>query len=183
MAKIDHLGFDSGEADVVVNVGASVTNIIVHVGGVPRFVRIVPMGGADITDAIAERLGVGLDEAETVKHQSALSEHPGQFATERAEAKVIESAGSAFIDEIRNSLDYYKAQPTSTPVRRLILAGGGARLGGLAHRLATSTHLPVEQGSVLASLRVGNVGLTSEQLEYVDPLASVPVGLAMGVAS
>jgi type IV pilus assembly protein PilM len=183
MAKIDHLGFDSGEADVVVNVGASVTNIIVHAGGVPRFVRIVPMGGADITDAIAERLGVGLDEAETVKHQSALSEHPGQFATERAEAKVIESAGSAFIDEIRNSLDYYKAQPTSTPVRRLILAGGGARLGGLAHRLATSTHLPVEQGSVLASLRVGNVGLTSEQLEYVDPLASVPVGLAMGVAS
>jgi type IV pilus assembly protein PilM len=184
MANVDHLGLDQRQADVVVNVGASVTNIIVHSGGVPRFVRIVPMGGADITDALAERLGVGLDEAETVKQSAGLPDHPGALDDTRPELEIIESAGTAFVDEIRNSLDYYKAQPASTPVRRLILAGGGARLGGLARRLAASTRLPVEHGSVLNSIRVGSkVGLTSEQLEYVDPLATVPVGLAMGVAS
>jgi LmbE family N-acetylglucosaminyl deacetylase len=39
----------------LVYIGARVTNIIVHEGGTPRFVRILLMGGADVTDALSER--------------------------------------------------------------------------------------------------------------------------------
>ncbi len=46
------------EAEALVDIGASVTNIVVHSGGVPRFVRILLMGGADITEMIADRMGV-----------------------------------------------------------------------------------------------------------------------------
>jgi type IV pilus assembly protein PilM len=182
VASFDHLGVNSGEAEAAVNVGASITNIIVHSGGVPRFVRIVPMGGADITDAIAERFGMSLEQAESAKQNSGLADRTPLTEGPATETTVIESVGSAFVDEIRNSLDYYLAQPSAVKINRVVLTGGGGRLGGLAKRLALATRLPVVEASVIGSLHIGKVGLSPEQLAYVDPLASVPVGLAMGVA-
>jgi len=35
----------------------------------------------------------------------------------------------------------------------------------------------------MSVLQLGNTGLTAEQLAIVEPLATVPVGLALGVAS
>jgi hypothetical protein len=35
----------------------------------------------------------------------------------------------------------------------------------------------------MSALKLGKTGLTEEQLAYVEPMVSVPVGLAMGVAS
>jgi type IV pilus assembly protein PilM len=183
MAQFDDLGLASGEAEAVVNVGASVTNLIVHTGGVPRFVRIIPMGGADITDALAERLGVTLDEAEAIKQVTGFLEHPDAGFDAAPEVKIIEATGTTFIDEVRTSLEYYKAQPTAYPIKRITLTGGGTRLSGLGDRLALATRLPVKDGSVLSTVRLGKLGLDHDQLAYVDPLASVPVGLAMGVAS
>ena len=66
------------EAEALVDVGASVTNIVVHQSGVPRFVRILLMGGSDITEAVAERLGVPAEEAEAVKQSAGLALIPGQ---------------------------------------------------------------------------------------------------------
>ena len=45
------------EVEALVDIGARVTNIVVHQGGVPRFIRILLMGGQDLTDAVAERHG------------------------------------------------------------------------------------------------------------------------------
>jgi type IV pilus assembly protein PilM len=150
---------------------------------VPRFVRIIPMGGADITDAIAERLGVTLEDAEGIKQVTGFAEHLGNGGDLTPEAKVIEATGATFVDEVRTSLEYYKAQPTAYPIGRVVLTGGGTRLTGLADRLAAATRLRVQDGSVLSTVRLGKLGLDHDQLAYVDPLASVPVGLAMGVAS
>ena len=182
LAPLDELGLDGVEAEAVVDVGASVTNIVVHQGGVPKFVRILLMGGGDITDSIAERLGVPFEEAEGLKQSRSLSE-TGPAPDDHAASRLIEQGASAFVEEVRGSLDYYLAQAGSVRLRRLVLSGGGGRLGGLAQRLASATRLPVEPGSPLPTLKIGKTGLSPEQLSYVEPLASVPVGLALGVAS
>jgi type IV pilus assembly protein PilM len=80
-------------------------------------------------------------------------------------------------------LDYYLASSGSAPISRLVLTGGGARLGGLAQRLQVVARVPVEVGAPLQSLQVGRTGLSPEQIAFVEPLAAVPVGLALGVAS
>ena len=170
---------DEAEAAAYVNVGASITNIVVHQGGVPRFVRILVMGGNDITDAIAERLGVPTDQAEAVKAQIGMS--AGADAGHPA-GRVIEQAGSQWVEEVRGSLDYYAAQPGAARLNRIVLTGGGSQLQGLAERLANATRLHVEPATPYASLKLGKLGLTTEQLQYVQPLVAVPVGLAMGVA-
>jgi len=180
LADSDELGMGA-HVEALVDVGARVTNIVVHQGGVPRFVRILLMGGQDVTDAVAERMGVPQDQAEAVKQQLSLG--GDNVAGMQAAARVVEAVTAAFVDEIRGSLDYYLASSGSAPISRLVLTGGGARLGGLAQRLQATTRVPVEVGSPMNSLRMGRTGLSPEQIAFVEPLSAVPVGLALGVAS
>jgi len=49
----DALGIDT-QAEALIDIGARVTNIAVHQGGQPKFVRVLLMGGADITEAVAD---------------------------------------------------------------------------------------------------------------------------------
>lgn len=175
-------GLDVLHAEALVDIGASVTNIVVHQGGVPRFVRILLMGGADITDAVAERMGVPLEQAEHVKQSTGLALVAGTAEAHPA-TRAIEASGGAFVEEVRSSLDYYAAQPGSPRLGRIVVSGGGSRLSGLVDRLATATRLPVEPARPMSLLTLGKTGLTQEQLAYVEPMVTVPVGLALGMAS
>ena len=101
-------------------------------------------------------------------------------ANAEAASRVLESAASAFVDEVRGSLDYYTASSGSARISRVLIAGGGSRLEGLAQRLETATRIPVSLGQALSSVVVGDTGLSPEQIHFVEPLAVVPVGLALG---
>ena len=162
----------------LVDVGARVTNIVVHSGGTPRFVRILLMGGQDITDAVADKLGLPHAQAEALKQD--LNGRGADAAEIATAGRAVESTAAAFVDEVRGSLDYYAASTPGGGVTRLVVSGGGSRLRGLADRLAHATRLPVDVGNPMASLRVGKTGLSPEQLSFVQPLAAVPVGLALG---
>jgi type IV pilus assembly protein PilM len=187
LGRVDEVGVASagvhGGAEALVDIGAKVTNIVIHQNGVPRFVRILLMGGDNITDAVAERLGVPFEQAVTVKQQLGMAPVRGEVATDHPAARVVESSAGSFVEEVRGSLDYYLAQPGSVPLQRVVISGGGARLAGLGQRLAAATRLPVEPGAATAALRVGKTGLSADQLSYVEPQIAVPVGLALGVAS
>ena len=170
----DPLGLSGPEA--VVDVGARVTNIVVHEAGVPKFVRILLLGGDDITGAMVEKLGIPTAEAERLKRDHAALASPAS-----AEAKrVIDASLAEFVDEVRGSVDYYLATSGSRPLSRLVLSGGGSLADGLAQRLATAVRTQVEYGRAFNQLTVGKTGLAPEQVQFVEPLAAVPVGLAMG---
>jgi type IV pilus assembly protein PilM len=187
LGRVDETGVASGGsnggAEALVDIGAKVTNIVIHQNGVPRFVRILLMGGDNVTEAVSERLGVPFDQAVGVKQQLGMAPVRGEITSDHPAARVIESSAGSFVEEVRGSLDYYLAQPASVPLQRVVLSGGGARLEGLGQRLAAATRLQVEPGAATASLRVGKTGLSDEQLSYVEPQIAVPVGLALGVAS
>jgi type IV pilus assembly protein PilM len=51
-------------SQVLVDIGAGVTNIIVHQGGIPTFVRILVMGGDSLTMALTSGLSIEREEAE-----------------------------------------------------------------------------------------------------------------------
>lgn len=57
---------EEGE-EAVIDIGAHVTNIVVHASGTTRFVRILPSGGRDVTIAVARALGVDDEVAEQLK--------------------------------------------------------------------------------------------------------------------
>lgn len=171
-----------GDGEVLVDLGADVTNIAVHQQGAPRFVRMLVLGGRDLTDALSERMGVDLPTAEAAKLGMQLATDT-TFVDAHPAGRALESAASQWIEELRQSLDYYAAQPNSVRLRRLVLTGGGAQLDGLPQRIATATRLPVVVASPLAGLKVGKTGLSEDELARYESRMAVPVGLALGRAS
>ncbi len=161
--------------EVLIDIGAGVTNIVVHEGGIPRFVRILVLGGESVTEGLASGLGLTTDDAEMVKKTTGLSP-TGDEPTRR----IIEDQANQFIDEVRSSLDYYQAQTGSARVGRVVLTGGGALLAGLADRLATAIRLPVEIGNPFDRWPVSGVEMTPDQLAQVGPVLTTSVGLALG---
>jgi type IV pilus assembly protein PilM len=170
----DSLGLSGPEA--VVDIGAKVTNIVVHEGGVPKFVRILLLGGDDVTAAVVERLGIPTAEAERLKRDRYALADPASADARR----IIDAALAEFVDEVRGSVDYFVAMSGGRPLSRVVLSGGGSLADGLAQRLATAVRTPVEYGRPFSQVTVGKTGLTPEQLQFVEPLSAVPVGLAMG---
>ena len=75
------------------------------------------------------------------------------------------------------------AKTGAARVTRIVLSGGGSRLSGLAERLSAATRMPVDVAAPLSRIALGRTGLTPEQLAYSEQMISVPVGLALGVAS
>lgn len=178
-AVLRSVGTDSAvdeATEVLVDVGEGVTNIMVHENGVPRFVRVLVLGGGDITDGLASALGVDRDEAERLKKSTGLvegaSEEPARVITERA---------NQFVDEVRSSLDYYQAQMGSARIARVVLTGGGALLRGLPERVSSALRLPVEVGDPFARLDTGKgVKLRGDELQQVAPVLATAIGLALG---
>jgi type IV pilus assembly protein PilM len=173
----DPLGQFGPEA--VVDIGSRITNIVVHEAGVPKFVRILLLGGDDITASVVEKLGIPVAEAERMKRDSAFLASDGGAQARRA----VDAAQAEFVDEVRGSIDYFLATSASRPLSRLVLSGGGSLAPGLAQKLATAVRSQVEYGKSFAQLTIGKTGLAPEQVRFVEPLAAVPVGLAMGAAS
>lgn len=167
------------EGEALIDIGAGVTTVVVHENGNPRFVRILPMGGADITEALVAALGIPPADAEALKARVGLARDGASPPSEGA-ARVIEERASAFVDEVRGSLDYYQAQPGAIRVAKALLAGGASRLPNLAARLGAAIHVPAEEAAALSRVTPGRLDLTPEQVSEISAVAAVAIGLAMG---
>ncbi|HEV7887286.1 MAG TPA: type IV pilus assembly protein PilM [Acidimicrobiales bacterium] len=165
-----------GSAEAIVCIGGGVTNVVVHEQGVPRFVRVLLVGGDDVTEAIARDLDVDVDTAEDLKRRADIASPDASVA--RA-GQVVSDRLTPLVEEIRGSLDYYLAQSQSSPIGRVLVTGGGSRLPGLMERLQSQLGGRVEPAHPLANLKIGQIRLSQAQLAEYEPLMTVPIGLAL----
>ena len=161
-------------AEAIIDVGAGVTNIIVHHNGEARFVRILLVGGDDTTLALADALDLSYEEAEATKFDLSAMVGPPEAQP------VVGERVDSLVDEIRGSLDYYSSQEDSEALTSLIVTGGGSLTPGLAPKLEKTLGLHVQPGRPLADMDVSRSGLTPEQVDQIEPVAAAAVGLAMG---
>jgi type IV pilus assembly protein PilM len=165
-------------AEALVDIGGRVTNVVIHDGGVLRFIRILLMGGEDVTAALERTLDLDHQAAEQAK----LAVSAGQDHNADADDIVHEQL-AAFVDEVRGSLDFYRSQQSTTPLTKVIVSGGGSLLGPLADQLQAAVGVPVERARALASVPVGSLNLDAEELAQLEPTVAVPVGLALRAVS
>ncbi len=171
---------DAPGAEGIVSFGGGVTAIAVHEGGIPQFVRVLGNGGRELTDAIATDLGVPPETAEALKR--ALANPAPDEMVARARTS-IDRPLSVLLDEVRSSIDYYRNQPGSAQLRRVVVTGGSAQLPGLPERLAALVGVPVEPAYMHDLLRIGDIGFAPEELPRLEPYLPAPVGLALGGAN
>jgi type IV pilus assembly protein PilM len=130
---------DPGHVDVVVSIGGGTIVVVAAREGLPMFARtITNVSGRSITERIAARLAVSDVDAERYKRGDHLDSVQADVARTAAEPAIAE-----LVEEIRDSLDFFGAQPGALPIRRVLLTGGGALLADLEHDLALRLGLPV----------------------------------------
>ena len=171
---------DDPEGELLIDIGHNVTNIVVHRGGAPHFVRILLMGGGQITDGLVNNLEMELADAEAAKATIGLE--PPREESEQPVAEVIAERANRFVDEIRGSVDYYLAQADAIPISRMVVTGGGSQLPLLRERLAETLRIHVDRGHPMQELRMGRLDLDQDQLVEAEPFMTVAIGLAMGAA-
>jgi type IV pilus assembly protein PilM len=163
-------------AEALVSIGGGVTTIVVHEAGLPRFVRILGLGGRALTDAIARDLGLPYEQAEALKRQT--GQVPDDVA-ERARAAMARPVGD-LVEQVRGSLDYYRGQPGTPRLLQVTLTGGGSLLPDIAPQLRDLVGLPVEEAAPREQLEIGDIGFPTDRVEDIDPYLPTPAGLALG---
>ncbi len=122
------------ETSLILNLGARSTTLLLVQPG--RFaVRSLPLGGASITQQIAENQDCDAGEAEGIK----LSERGAGLT-----ADAMETFATRLTREIARSALHFRRQNDMAQPARIHLTGGGARLAGLAQALAARLKVPVE---------------------------------------
>lgn len=160
--------------EAIVSIGADLTSVTVHENGVPHFVRTIAEGGDTVTAAIAGALDLPLADAETLKQN--LESPTSQANTAMSAAR---HASMSLINELRSSIDYYATLTGRSPVRRVVVTGGGSRLYGFAEQLQQQLRLPVFTASVLNRLDCSRLRLPQNEMARLDPSIAVVIGLAL----
>jgi type IV pilus assembly protein PilM len=166
---------DTGD-EAVIDIGAHVTNIVVHARGIPRFVRILPSGGRDITNAIARGVGVEDDVAEQLKRGETVEMEDAPSVEDVRE--IAMQRAQSFVDEVRSSLEFYTAQAQGSRIARVLVAGGGSKLNGFLELLRQRIPVQVEQGRVFEHV-TSQLSLSEEAVAEAEPVLTVAVGLAI----
>lgn len=162
-------------ASAIVDLGASATTVILTEGRVPRFVRVIPTGGDDLTTALVDRLGIDRARAEEAKRLGGPDE--GDLPADLREApEVIRDFQRDLLLDLRNTFGYYTNSHAGVGIQRIVLTGGGAAAGGFEDLLVRVSGSSVVRGDPFRRVRADRrAGLD----RATDGTLAVAFGLAL----
>ena len=181
LSRVVYRGQPDPGAVVQIDVGARTTSVIVTILGIPQFVRIIPTGGDELTQALAERLPTDLDHAEALKRSLGLAPTgvaPGYEST----VTIIREVTTELLNSLRNTITYFVNTRPALSIDRIVLAGGGSNLIGFAQALGELTRHTVVQPEPLGSVAFGR-GVSADQFQQAGGDYYVALGLALGSAA
>jgi type IV pilus assembly protein PilM len=178
LSRILLRGTNGAGTTAIIDVGGSTTTVIVSTAGVPQFVRIIPTGGDDLTNALASRLGLTVEQSEALKRSLGLN--IAATSPEQGQAiSIMYEVTSELITSLRNTLSYFAGARQADAVSRIVLTGGGANLRGFGEALSEFTRLPVVPGAILETIEVSKK-IDRPALDNKGSSLAVALGLALG---
>jgi type IV pilus assembly protein PilM len=165
----------------LVHIGAVTSCVVVATDGVPQFVRIIPSGGAEVSNALVSGFGMTLAEAESTKARLGLTREVYGSESYAASETVIRVTED-LVGTIRDTLTFYRNTRPADVIASLVLSGGGARLRGLPAAIEEQTRLQVELGDPTQRFVVSK-GVDVVTLPNLLPGMAVALGLTLRSAS
>jgi type IV pilus assembly protein PilM len=176
---------EPGEVTLLMHIGAENTDIGIQQDSRLLFARNVSGGGRLFTEAIMNQFNVPFERAEKMKAQKA---DVSSRTTARYEDSLAEKVSHAvigvtgqFVSMVHSSIMFCKAQTKlkELNVDRVVLAGGGANLKGLADYLETNLGISVELYDPSGALDLSALPPEEAKIFETDPTGlTVAVGLA-----
>lgn len=167
----------AGEIVALLNIGAATMNINILNGTRSVFARDASVGGSQYTSLLQKELGLSFEQAEGVKRGMALPEG----IEPRPIQPIIETVSDVLALEVRKTMDFYRAtaEEKDTGIQKILLAGGGSKLPGLADYLGKRFEIPVEVFDPFRQIEVDDKKFDPEYMREIVPEMAVAVGLAL----
>ncbi len=161
----------SGDSVVaLVDIGATMTTLIVLRNGRSLYSREQVFGGKQLTDEIMRRFGLSYEEAGMAKRQGGL---PDTY-----EIEVLEPFKEAVVQQISRLLQFFYAGSEFNRVDRILLAGGTAALAGLPEMIEEQIGVPSVVANPLAQMTLGP-RVQAQVLAQDAPALMIATGLAL----
>lgn len=157
---------------MVLDIGATTTEIAVVENGVLAQTRSFPLAGFAMTRAVSKNLGLEMAQAEQFKMKFGLA----QDKLEGQVFKAIEPSLRNILEEAVRSIKFYEEQ-SGNHISRIILTGGSSRLPLIDQYIKSLTGTEVVFGNPWS--RVSFKPEYSDKLMQIAPDFAVAVGLAM----
>jgi len=148
VALYNFLRFDKkegGGATILIDVGAENTNLVIA-DGERVWIRNVPLGGNNFTQALAKEFKLTFSKAENLKRHAAESKHA------REVFQAMRPVYGDLLTEVQRSIGYYTSLHRDARIESIVAMGGTFRLAGLAKFLSQNLGTEVTKVEGLASL-------------------------------
>ncbi|MFH1283223.1 MAG: type IV pilus assembly protein PilM [bacterium] len=140
------------ETVLIVNIGASVTNMTIIENGISRVVRDVFISGNSITKVLQKNLQCSFQEAEDLKKKYGIlvTVEDKDRALSEDNKESIQISNIMFpvlkdiISEVQRSLDFYLSQGSDKTINRILLCGGTSKLKNISNFFSQELKMPVE---------------------------------------
>jgi len=167
----------AGEIVALLNIGAATMNINILNGTRSVFARDASVGGSQYTSLLQRELGLSFEQAEGVKRGLALPEG----IEPRPIQPIIETVSETLALEVKKTVDFYRAtaHEGDVTIQKILLAGGGSKLPGLADFLARKFEIPVEVFDPFRQIEVDAKKFDPDYMREIVPEMAVAVGLAL----
>ena len=162
----------------IVEIGARLTQVVIAAQGKPQFVRMLPTGGQNVTDAVAGALSVSHSDAEGLKRQVGVGLGHGQEKRWRPRPSKVPYGRWSRRSGTRSSTTRatIPARGSSGPAHRWW--GSPARSGAVPREREPAADHPGR----CAEWPSAGQG-SGQRVEGRQSLVGLPLGLAMGVAA
>jgi type IV pilus assembly protein PilM len=163
-------GIDPNAVVVLLNAGASATNINILQGDQSVFTRDISMGGNAYTEALQRELNLPFDVADALKR--------GQPVADGVTYDDARPVLRAVMLEIQKTFDFFKATAASDKIDRIMLSGGASRAEGFTEMLTERFEAPVESFDPFKKVTFDSKRFKTESSD-IAPTVAVAVGLAL----
>ena len=167
----------AGEVVALLNIGAATMNINILNGARSVFARDASVGGSQYTSLLQKELGLTFEQAEGVKRGMQLPEG----VEPRPIQPIIETVSDILALEVKKTMDFYRAtaEEGGVAIQKILVAGGGSKLPGLASYLSKRFEIPVEVFDPFKQIEVDSRKFDPDYMREVVSEMAVAVGLAL----
>ena len=167
-------GIESDRVVVLLNAGASATNINIIHGDQSVFTRDISIGGNAYTESLQRELSLPFETADALKRGL-----PVEGASYDDAKPVLRAVTENVMLEIQKTFDFFKATASSEKIDRIMLSGGASRAEGFTEMLSERFEAPVESFDPFRKIAFDQRKFKSESPSDLASTAAVAVGLAL----
>lgn len=158
----------------IINIGSSITNVVISKRGSPVFVRDIALGGNQFTDLIQKELNLKYEKAESVKKGRQVD-----GVSPAAVKPVVNLIFGELKNEVKKTFEFYRSNTMEGRIDNILLSGGTANLDSILDLFSQEFDIPFEIVNPFNNIEINEKKFDLNFISEMAPVFNVAMGLAL----